>query len=184
MKEKLAFAVVLLGMTIHPAFSSDDYHLVKKIPVPGTGAWDYLTVDEGARRLYVSHGTQVEVLDVDSGAIVGKIPDTVGVHGIAVAPDEGVGFTSNGTTATVTIFRLGTLEPVAMVRTGKKPDAIIYDPESHRGFVFNGGSESATVFTPQGVVKGILKLGGAPEFAAADGQGHVFVNLEDKNETL
>ncbi len=175
---------LLVWLAAASAFAAGGYHILKKIPVPGNGGFDYLTVDEGARRLYVSHGTQVEVLDVDSGAIVGKIPDTAGVHGIAVAPDEGVGFTSNGTTATVTIFRLGTLEPVATVRTGKKPDAIIYDPESHRGFVFNGGSESATVFTPQGVVKGILKLGGAPEFAAADGQGHVFVNLEDKNETL
>src|SRR5437763_16711219 len=114
------------------AQSAPGYHVINRIPIPGQGSWDYLTVDESARRLYVSHGTQVEVLDIDSGKIIGKIPDTPGVHGIAVAPDEGVGFTSNGTTATVIIFKLGTLEPVAMVRTGKKPDAIIYDPESHR----------------------------------------------------
>ena len=176
---------LLVWLAAASAFAvAGGYHIVKKIPVPGDGGYDYLIVDEGARRLYVSHGTQVEVLDVDSGAIVGKIPDTAGVHGIAIAPDESVGFTSNGTAGTVTIFKLGTLEPVATVRTGKKPDAIIYDPASHRGFVFNGESESATVFDPQGVVKGILKLGGAPEFAAADGEGHVFVNLEDKSETL
>src|SRR5216683_6283378 len=114
-----------MNLVAASAQSAGGYQIIRRIPIPGQGSWDYLTVDEGARRLYVSHGTQVEVLDVDSGAIVGKIPDTAGVHGIAVAPDEGVGFTSNGTTATVTIFKLGTLEPVATVKTGKKPDAII-----------------------------------------------------------
>jgi len=86
------------------AFSEESYHVIKKIPIPGQGGFDYLTIDGGARRLYVSHGTQVEVLDVDSGAIVGKIPNTMGVHGIAIAPELGRGFVSNGQTATVTIF--------------------------------------------------------------------------------
>ena len=84
---KLAAAVLLLAVIAHPAFSSDDYHLIKKIPISGTGSWDYLSVDEGGRHLYVTHGTQVEVLDVDSGAIVGQIPNTLGVHGIAISPD-------------------------------------------------------------------------------------------------
>src|SRR2546425_10516434 len=120
--KKLAVAVLLLGVIAHPAFSSDDYHLVKKIPIPGTGSWDYLTVDEKARRLYASHGTQVEVLDIDSGAIVGKIPDTLGVHGIAIAPDLGRGFVSDGKTSTVAIFDLKTLKTLASVATGKGPD--------------------------------------------------------------
>jgi len=136
---KLAVAILLLGVIAHPAFSNDDYHLVKKIPIPSTGSWDYLTVDEGARRLYVSHGTQVEVLDVDSGAIVGQVPNTLGVHGIAIAPDSGRGFTSNGQSSTVTIFDLKTLKPLGEVKTGKKPDAIIHDPATSRVFAFNGG---------------------------------------------
>src|SRR5205814_2800719 len=110
------------------AQSAPSYQIVKKIPIPGQGSWDYLTVDESARRLYVSHGTQVEVLDADSGAIVGKIPDTPGVHGIALAPDSGRGFASNGKSSTVTIFDLKTLKTLGQVPTGKGPDAIIYDP--------------------------------------------------------
>src|SRR5712691_6825502 len=183
--KKLALAVLLLGVIAHPAFSSDDYHLVKKISIPGTGSWDYLTVDEGARRLYVSHGTQVEVLDVDSGAIVGKIPNTLGVHGIAIAPDSGRGFTSNGQSSTITIFDLKTLKAVGEVKTGKKPDAIIYDPATHRVFAFNGGGNSTTVIdAADGKVAGTIDLGGGPEFAAADGEGHVFNNLEDENLVL
>jgi DNA-binding beta-propeller fold protein YncE len=167
------------------AVAAGGYHLLNKIPVPGDGGFDYLTVDNGARRLYVSHGTQVEVLDADSGAIVGKIPNTKGVHGIAVAPDLGRGFTSNGQSSTVTIFDLKTLAPVGEVKTGKKPDAIIYDPATHRVFAFNGDSKSATVIeAADGKVAGTIELGGGPEFAASDGGGHVFVNLEDKSMTL
>jgi hypothetical protein len=92
--KRLAAALLLFGLIVPPVFSSDDYHVVRKTPVPGTGSWDYLTVDEGARRLYVSHGTQVEVLDVDSGAIVGQISNTPGVHGIAIASELGRGFVS------------------------------------------------------------------------------------------
>ena len=107
-------------------------------------SWDYFTIDEGARRLYVSHGTQVEVLDVDSGAVVGKIANTLGVHGIAIAPEVGRGFVSDGQASMVTIFDLKTLKTIAEVPTGKKPDAIIYDPATSRVFAFNGGSNSAT----------------------------------------
>jgi DNA-binding beta-propeller fold protein YncE len=167
------------------AAATGGYHLLKKIPVPGDGGFDYLTVDNGGRRLYVSHGTQVEVLDADSGDIVGKIPDTKGVHGIAIASDLGRGFTSNGQTSTVTIFDLKTLAPVGEVKTGQKPDAIIYDPATRRIFAFNGDGKSATVIeAANGKVAGTIKLDGAPEFAAADGGGHVFVNLEDKSMTL
>jgi len=165
--------------------SSSGYSLVKKIPIPGQGSWDYLTVDEGARRLYVSHGTQVEVLDIDSGAIVGKIPNTLGVHGIAIAADIGRGFVSNGQSATVTIFDLKTLKPISDVPTGKKPDAIIFDPATSQVFAFNGGSGSVTVIhAADGKVAGTIDLGGGPEFAAADGSGYVFNNLEDENLVL
>jgi YVTN family beta-propeller protein len=159
--------------------------VTKKIPIPGQGSWDYLTVDAAARRLYISHGTQVEVLDVDSGAIVGNIPNTPGVHGIAIVPELGRGFVSNGQAATVTIFDLKTLKPIADVPTGKKPDAIIYDPATSRVFAFNGGSNSATAIdATNGKVAGTVDLGGGPEFAAADGKGFVFDNLEDENQVV
>lgn len=168
------------------AFASDSsYSVIKKIPIPGQGNWDYLTIDEDARRLYVSHGTQVEVLDVDSGAIVGKIENTQGVHGIAIAPDIGRGFISDGQSSTVTIFDLKTLKTIAEVPTGKKPDAIIYDPATSRVFAFNGGSNSATVIEGKdGKVAGTIDLGGGPEFAAADGNGYVYNNLEDEGVVL
>src|SRR6267154_5570877 len=124
----LRFILILLIAFSTFAFAYGNNRIIKKIPIPGQGGWDYLIVDEGARRLYVSHGTQVEVLDVDSGAIVGKIPNTLGVHGIALADQLGRGFVSNGKASTVTIFDLKTLKTTGEVPTGKKPDAIIYDP--------------------------------------------------------
>jgi len=161
------------------------YSMVKKIPIPGQGSWDYLTVDESERRLYVSHGTQVEVLDVDSLEVVGKIPDTPGVHGIAIAPVSGRGFVSNGQASNVTIFDLKTLKTLGEVPAGKKPDAIIYDPATARVFAFNGASDSATVIeAADGKVAGTVDLGGGPEFAAADGAGYVFNNLEDESQVL
>jgi len=162
-----------------------EYSVTRKILIPGQGNWDYLTIDEDARRLYVSHGSQVEVLDVDSGAIVGKIENTQGVHGIAIAPDIGRGFVSDGQSSTVTIFDLKTLKKIAEVSTGKKPDAIIYDPATFRVFAFNGGSNSATVIEGKdGKLAGTIDLGGGPEFAAADGNGYVYNNLEDESLVL
>jgi len=169
-----------------PALCADGgYSVIKKIPIPGQGGFDYLTVDEGARRLYVSHGTQVEVLDIDSLTVVGNIPNTQGVHGVAIAPDLGRGFVSNGQASTVTIFELKTLKPIADVPTGKKPDAIIFDPATSRVFAFNGGSDSATAIdAATGKVAGTVDLGGGPEFATADGKGYVYDNLEDESQVL
>ena len=162
-----------------------DYSVTRKIPIPGQGSWDYLTVDESARRLYVSHGTQVEVLDIDSGSVVGSIPKTPGVHGIAIAHEFGRGFVSNGQASTVTIFDLKTLKSIGEVATGQKPDAIIYDPATKRVFAFNGDSNSATAIdAASGKVAGTVDLGGGPEFAAADGKGYVFDNLEDESLVL
>jgi YVTN family beta-propeller protein len=161
------------------------YSIVKKIAIPGQGSWDYLSVDESARRLYVSHGTQVEVIDVDSGSIAGSIPKTPGVHGIAIAAELGRGFVSNGQSSTVTIFDLKTLKAIADVPTGQKPDAIIYDPATSRVFVFNGGGNSATAIdAATGKVAGTVDLGGGPEYAAADGNGIVYNNLEDESLVL
>jgi YVTN family beta-propeller protein len=164
---------------------SGGYSVIKKIPIAGTGSWDYLSVDEGARRLYVSHGTQVEVVDIDALTVVGSIPNTPGVHGIAIAPETGRGFVSNGKSSTVTIFDLKTLKPIADVPTGQKPDAIIYDPGTSRVFAFNGGGNSATAIdAASGKVAGTVDLGGGPEFAAADGKGYIFNNLEDESLLL
>ena len=143
-------------------------------------------MDSAGRRLYVSHDPRVEVIDVDSGALVGKIDKTVGIHGIAIAPELGRGFTSNGGPSTVTIFNLKTLETVGEVKvTGENPDSIIYDPASQRVFAFNGRSSNATAIdAKEGKVAGTIALGGKPEFATADGKGHVFVNLEDKDTVV
>jgi len=174
----------LFAFTI-PALAQGGYKVTQRIAIPGTGGWDYLTVDEAARRLYVSHGTQVEVIDLDSKTLVGTIPNTPGVHGVALAPELGRGFITNGGNSTVTIFDLKTLKKIADVPTGKKPDAIIYDPATSQVFAFNGDSESATVISAaDGKVAGTVPLGGGPEFAAADGKGYVYDNLEDKSQIV
>jgi DNA-binding beta-propeller fold protein YncE len=187
LNRKFYFATVLFlscALSAAPA-QTGGYSVIKKIPIAGTGSWDYLTVDEGARRLYVSHGTQVEVVDIDSLAVVGSIPKTPGVHGIAIAPELGRGFISNGQASTVTIFDLKTLKAIADVPTGQKPDAIIYDPATSRVFAFNGGGNSATAIdAATGKVAGTVDLGGGPEFAAADGKGFVYNNLEDESLLL
>ncbi len=178
------FALAFALASLSPAFAQG-FNIARKIPVAGQGGWDYLTVDEGGRRLYVSHGTQVEVLDVDSGAVVGKVENTPGVHGIAIAPELGRGFVSNGQSSTVTIFDLKTLKTIAEVPVGKKPDAIIYDPATSRVFAFNGDSNSATAIqAADGKVVGTVDLGGGPEFAVADGSGYVYDNLEDASVVL
>lgn len=180
----LATVLILSCMVFAAPAPAGGYSVVKKIPIPGQGSFDYLSVDEAGRRLYVSHGTQVDVLDVDSGALVGSIP-AQGVHGIAIAAEFGRGFVSNGQSSTVTIFDLKTLKTIADVPTGKKPDAIIYDPATKRVFAFNGGGDSATAIdAATGKVAGTVDLKGGPEFAAADGNGFVFNNLEDESQVL
>jgi YVTN family beta-propeller protein len=181
----LCAVLILGGSSLAAPAPSDGYSVTKKITIPGEGSWDYLAVDEAARRLYVSHGTQVEVIDLDSESVVGNIPKTMGVHGIAVAHDLGRGFTSNGQSSNVTIFDLKSLKPISDVPTGKKPDAIIFDPATSRVFAFNGGSNSATAIdAATGKVAGTVDLGGGPEYAAADGNGFVYDNLEDESLVL
>jgi DNA-binding beta-propeller fold protein YncE len=160
------------------------YHVAREIQIGGEGGWDYLTVDPAARRLYASHSTKVEVVDLDSGKKVGEVLNLSGVHGIAVAGDLNRGFISNGRSSTVTIFDLKTLATVADVKvTGENPDAILYDPASSQVFAFNGRSKNATVLEAKtGKVVGTIELGGKPEFATSDLKGRVFVNLEDLSE--
>jgi len=168
-----------------PTPGPSGYHVAKSIPIPGDTGWDYLAVDSANRRVYVSRGTHVVVLDADSQAIVGDIPDTQGVHGIAIAADLGRGFVSNGRANTVTIFDIKTLKTIATVNVGTNPDAIIYDAVTKRVFAFNGRSKDATVINAtDGSVAGTIPLGGKPEFAAADGKGAVYVNIEDTSEVV
>ncbi len=179
-------ALVLTALVVALAGAAESgYQLLKTVPVPGDGGWDYVSVDEAGRRVYVSHGTQVDVLDADSYELKGKIPDTQGVHGIAVAPEVGRGFTSNGRTNNVTVFDLKTLNTLGHVETAQGPDAICYDPDTHRVFAFCGRGKSATVIdAATSKVAGTLELGGQPETGVADGAGVVYVNLEDRSELL
>ena len=161
------------------------YHILSEIPVGGEGGWDYLTVDSAARRLYVSHATHVAVVDLDANKVVGDIPDTPGVHGIAIAPELNRGFISNGRGNNVTIFDLKTLKATGTIPTGENPDSIRYDASSGRVFAFNGRSKSATAIDAKGgKVAATIPLPGKPEFSVADGKGHVYVNIEDTNEIV
>jgi YVTN family beta-propeller protein len=187
MKRKFAMFAVLLSLVAITVFSapSSGYHIIKKVTIPGAPGWDYVTVDEAARRVYVSHATQVEVLDADTFELVGTIPDTPGVHGIAIASEFGRGFITAGKSDAVVIFDLKTLKSLGEVKVGKKPDAIIYDPATKHVYAMNGDSDSTTVINAaDGKVVGTIDLGGGPEFAVADGKGSVFINLEDKGETV
>jgi DNA-binding beta-propeller fold protein YncE len=166
--------------------SAAGYHVVARWQHGGDGGWDYLTVDPAAHRLYFGRSTRVQVLDTASGKLVGEIPDTPGIHGVALAPALGRGFTSNGRDSTVTIFELGTLKTLARVHIdGRNPDAILFEPTTRRVFTFNGGSNDAIALdAATGAVVGKIALGGKPEFAVADGKGRMFVNLEDSSAVL
>src|SRR5579862_1561339 len=168
------------------ALAAPAYKVVGKIKVGGAGRWDYAYADSGNHRLYISHGTQTEVIDTATDKLVGTIPDTKGVHGIAVAGDLGRGFTSDGGDNDVTVFDLKTLKVLSKVKTGQNPDSIIYEPVSHRVFTFNGRSSDSTAIDAKTgeVVAASIPVGGKPEFAQIDGKGHIYVNIEDKNEII
>jgi DNA-binding beta-propeller fold protein YncE len=160
-----------------PASAQSAYHLAQQFPIGGEGGWDYISVDSAAKRIYVSHSKQVEVLDEESGKSVGVIPDTPGVHGIAIASDLKRGFTLNGGDASVTIFDTETLKTIKKVKVND-PDFILYDPFSKRVFPMN---EKITVLdAATGETAGELDLGGDPESAVSDGKGTAYVNLADK----
>ena len=187
MKRNFALFGAILGLVSTAALSAppSGYHIIKKVAVPGTGGWDYVTVDDAARRVYVSHATQVEVLNADTFELVGTIPNTPGVHGIAIASEFGRGFITAGKSDSVIIFDLKTLKTLGEVKVGKKPDAVMYDPATKHVFAMNGDSDSATVINAaDGNVVGTIDLGGGPEFAVADGKGNVYINLEEKAETV
>jgi YVTN family beta-propeller protein len=175
--------LLVLSFAVTAIAAASGYHVVQTWKIGGDGGWDYLKIDSQARRLYISRATRVLVIDADSGKSVGEIPDTPGVHGIALAPEFSKGFTSNGRENTVNVFDLATLKVLNKIKVGARPDAIIYDPATKRVFTFNAGSQDATAIdAAKGEVVGSIPLGGKPEFAASDSKGTVFVNLEDKNQ--
>jgi hypothetical protein len=184
----IALAIPVVAAAARPPqdSASFNYHLVKKVVLGGEGFWDYLGFDPQNRHLFVSHGTHVLVLDPDTYKVIGDIPDTMGVHGIAVAPELNRGFISDGGSDQVTVFNLKTLKTIATVKvTGHGPDCIVYDPTSQRVFTFNGRSGNSTAIDPRTLkVVGTIDLGGRPEFAVANGRGMIYDNLEDKSVEL
>jgi DNA-binding beta-propeller fold protein YncE len=178
--KRALFALLSLAVAVTAVAA---WHVGRHIKIGGGGGWDYMIVDPAARRAYVSHGNSVEVVDVDKGTVVGLIPDTPGVHGIAIDHAGGRGFISDGRVSMMTIFDLKTLNRISDVKTtGDNPDAILFDPASNHVFTFNGRGKNATVFNTHGKVVATIPLGGKPEFGASDGSGHVFVNIEDTSE--
>src|SRR5579859_4878184 len=163
------------------------FHLLKKYDLGaapgGKEYWDYITFDAATRRLYVSHNTEVKVVDADSGAVLGSIPDLKRVHGIALVPDLGRGFISDGCADEAVVFDLKTLKVTGHIKTGGNPDCIIYDPASKHVFTMNGKTSDSSVIDPSSLtVAATIAMSGRPEYAVADGKGMIYDNLEDKNE--
>jgi hypothetical protein len=179
----VVFAVARLDSQTQPPETS--YKVLKKIELGGEGGWDYLTIDPEARRLYIPRGSHTMVMDLETNKVVGDIPNTKGVHGVALAVKHKKGFTSNGGDSTVTIFDLETIKEVSQVKVGAKPDAITYDPFTDCVFTFNAGSSDATAIAAEsGKVLGTVKLGGRPEAGVSDEKGMIYVNIVDKNEIV
>jgi DNA-binding beta-propeller fold protein YncE len=182
----LIFLLAISVFCVRLVSAGEDLHVIKTYKLGGDGGWDYLTIDPESHRLFISRSTHVMVIDADSGRPVGDIPDTLGVHGIALADDLGRGFTSNGREGTVSIFDLKTLKPISKVQSvGDNPDAILFDPATKRVFTFNGRSHNSTAIdAASGNIVGKIELDGKPEFGVSNGEGELFVNLEDKSELL
>jgi DNA-binding beta-propeller fold protein YncE len=183
--------IVLLVLTADSALSGPlyaataaGYHLLAHRTLGGEDFWDYLAIDQQARRLYISRWSHVMVVDADSYEVVGDIPGIQGVHGIAIAPEFGKGFITEDEANRITIFDLRTLKKTATAKTGNSPDGMIYDSSSKRVFVFSGDGKVTAVNAVTGEVVGSAALDGSPEFAASDGRGHIYNNLEDKNEVV
>ncbi len=187
MKKKYLLISLLFLLSLQQSFSQFSqlkYQIINKISLKGDGGWDYLCVDDSASRLYVSHGSMVQVVDVISNKLIDTIGDTKGVHGIAFAREFNKGFISNGKDTSISVFNLKTLQLITKIKiTGINPDAILYDSYSQRVFVFNGRSSNATVIDAKSdKIIGTIALFGKPEFSVSDLKGKIFVNIEDKSE--
>jgi DNA-binding beta-propeller fold protein YncE len=180
----LALAVATFSMSM-TAQSAPDYKPTKTWKLGGEGGWDYLTMDPDGRRLFIARATRVMVVDADSGKLIAEIPDTPGVHGVALVPELGRGFISVGGADSVAIFDTKSLKVLNKVKVGTRPDAIVYEPFTKRVFTFNAASKDTTALdAAKGEVVGKIDLGGKPEFAASDAKGTMFVNIEDTGEIV
>ncbi len=184
MNTAIKFVLPLLLTFGLPALPQQ-YKVKSTIQIGGAGGWDYFTADSANRRLYVSHGSEVAVVDLDSEKVVGHITGMNRIHGIAIADDLGSGFISDGGSNEVVWFSLKDLSVKQKIKAGTNPDGIVYDPASKRVFAFNGRSADATAIdASSGAVAGTVKLGGKPEFPVSDGKGSVYANIEDKSEIV
>jgi DNA-binding beta-propeller fold protein YncE len=188
MKPRLLFMCIAITALFTGALivyaQAPQYHLITEVKIGGGNGWDYLTVDPDGRRLYVAHGTSVNVIDIDKNTVVGEITDTPGVHGFIAVPSLGKGFTSNGRENKASVVDLKTLKTLSKVDTGINPDALLFEPKKQEVYTFNGGSKDATVFSAAtGMVVATIPLGGKPETGVADpSAGRVYVNNEDTAE--
>jgi DNA-binding beta-propeller fold protein YncE len=184
----VVLSTAMLWALVPPVSAQDPtarYDTVHKIAIGGEGGWDFLEMDAANRRLYVTRGTRVVVVDVDSEKVVGEIADTPGVHGVAFVPDLGRGVTSNGGDSSATVFDTKTLKTLGKVKANGRPDIIYYEPISRHVFTFNHGSNDTTAIDPAEMkAVGSLALGGVPELAVSDDKGHIFVNMEDTSEIV
>jgi len=182
--KKIHFLLIILGFSsIQLAQAQkNNYKVLNTIALEGDAGWDYLVADDATAKLYVSHGTMVQVLDIKTEKLIGTIPGTPGVHGIAIAKEFGKGFITAGRLDSVVVFDLATLQVTAKIKTDKNPDAILYDPISKRIFTFNGRGNSVTAIDAKtNEMLGNIPVSGKPEAAVSDGKGKIFVNIEDKS---
>lgn len=182
---KLATVALAFSLIGFAAQAAPDYKIVETIAIGGDAKWDYLYADSNAHRLYVSHGTQTEVIDTQTNKVIGTIADTMGVHGIAIAKELGVGFTSDGKTNVVSVFDLDTFKVRSTITVGTSPDAMVYASDKQKLVVFNGHSNNVSIIDTKTLkVTATVAVGGKPEFAALGANGMVYFNLEDKSELL
>jgi DNA-binding beta-propeller fold protein YncE len=177
--------VLIVGLLAVAAPGPSGYHIVKTIPVGGTEGWDYVTMDNDSRRLFIGRGNHIDVVNVDSGTVVGKVTGLAGTSGLLPLPELGRGFVMNGPESSAIIVDLKTLQKIGTVKTGKDPDSFAYDPITKRVFIMNSASADATaVNAADGTVAGTIALGGQPEFVVADGKGKIYVNITDKDQIV
>lgn len=184
MKKLTILLSCILQVVVFAQINPSNYKIVNKIHLEGDTGWDYLAADDVSGHLFVSHGTMVQVVDMAKGVLVATIPGTNGVHGIAIAQSLNKGYISCGRDSSVTVFDLKTFATIGKIQvTGQNPDAILYEPLYKRTLTFNGGSSNATVIdaTTDKVIE-TIKLEGKPEFSVTDGNGNIYVNIEDKSK--